>query len=137
MIEAMKKEVPGLLQRGTFAFFLCEYILPDANVLPGPLSLAIKSNHDGAVKFKARFIIGGHRGKLKILSVHSSQALQPLSVRMLLSQAAVHRLAVRISDVIQAFLQSDHPLSPVFFLRSAPPEFTLLPEQCLQLLMPL
>lgn len=135
MTDALKKKVSGLLERGTFKSVLREDIPPDANVLPGRFVLDITSDHDGTVKLKARFIC--HHDKLKKLMAHSSQTLQPLSDRLLLSIAAILLYEVWNYDVRQAYLQSDHPLSRILFLRDAPPEFMMLPGQCLLILKPL
>ena len=53
MSEAKRKEIKGLLDRGTFRIILGEDIPPDGNVLPGRFVLAVKSTEDGQVKFKA------------------------------------------------------------------------------------
>ena len=47
MTEAVKKEVKGLFERGTFKVILREEVPADANVLPGRFPLAIKSTEDG------------------------------------------------------------------------------------------
>ena len=56
---------------------LCEYVPEDAKFLPGRFELAINPNEDREIKFKARFVIGGHRDKLKHLIVFNSVTLQP------------------------------------------------------------
>ena len=61
MSQAKRNEMKGLLERGTFSIILREEVPKDANVLPGRFVLAIKSAEDGQVKFKARYVIGGHR----------------------------------------------------------------------------
>ena len=59
---------------------LLEEIPPDDNFLPGRFVLAIKLTDDGQVKREARYVIGGHRDKLKILMVCSAKRYnQPLS----------------------------------------------------------
>lgn len=79
MDEAKKREIRGLFDRGTFRVVAIEDITPDANVLPGRFVLAVKTN-DGVIKHKARFVIGGHRDKMKRMIVHSSQNIQPSTV---------------------------------------------------------
>ena len=101
MTEAKRQEIRGLLERGAFKVILREEIPPDANVLPGRFVLAIKSADNGQAKWKARYVIGGHRDKLKRLMVHSAKTLQPASIRLLLGLAAVHKLKVWTSDVRQ------------------------------------
>ena len=137
MTAAMKKEIKNLLDRGTFKVILKEDIPPDGNVLPGRFVLAIKSKEDGEINFKARYVIGGHRDKLKKMMVHLSQTLQPSSIRLLLGLAALHGFDVWTSDVRQAYIQSAEPLMRDIFIRNPVPEFALDPHQCLQLLKPL
>jgi len=133
MTAAKRKEIKGLLDRGTFKVVLREEIDPDANVLPGRFVMSIKSSEDGEVKWKARYVIGGHRDRLKHLMVHTTQTLQPSSIRLLLALAAIHGFKVWTSDVRQAYLQSAEPLAREVFIRHTVPEFELKPEQCLQL----
>eukprot|EP00171_Calliarthron_tuberculosum_P023324 IDg23324t1 len=94
MSEAKRKEIRGLLERGTFKVILKEDVPADANVLPGRLILAIKSTEDGQIKFKARYVIGGHRDKMKNLMVHSAITLQPSSIRLILAIAAIHGFGI-------------------------------------------
>lgn len=76
MTQAKKDEIRGLLDRGTFSVLLREEIPQDANVLPG----RFKSAEDGKIKFKARYVSGGHRDRIKDLIVHSGATLQPQSI---------------------------------------------------------
>ena len=73
MQKAKLDEIRNLMKRGTFKVVLKEDIPDDANVLPGRFVLALKSDIDGKIIHKARFVIGGHRDKLKNFMVHSSQ----------------------------------------------------------------
>lgn len=137
MMKAKKKEIANLMERGTFRVILKEDIPRDGNVLPGRFVLAIKSTEDGETKFKARYVIGGHRDKFKNMMVHSTTTLQPQSVRLLLALAAMHNFHIWTSDVRQAYLQSAQPLTRDIFIDKPVPEFELQPSQCLQLLKPL
>ena len=137
MSEAKRREIKGLLDRGTFKIILREDIPTDGNVLPGRFVLAVKSTEDEEVKFKARYVIGGHRDKLKGFMVHTSQTLQPSSVRLLLALAELHGFSTWTSDVTQAYLQSAVPLMRDVFIKDPVPEFELNPNQSLQLLRPL
>ena len=106
MTEAKKKEIKNLLDRGTFKVILKEDIPHDGNILPGRFVLTLKSNDGGDVKFKARYVIGGHRDKSKDFMVHSTTTLQPQSIRLLLGLAATFGFKVWTADVRQAYLQS-------------------------------
>lgn len=112
MSEAKRSEIRILLSRGTFKVILKEDIQRNGNVLLGRVVLALKSTIDGNVKHKARFVIGGHRDKLKELMVHSSRTLQPQSVRLLLGLAVACRFEIWTPEVRQAYIQSAITLSP-------------------------
>ena len=137
MSEVKKREIQGLLNRGTFKIIMREDIPHNANVLPGRFVLAIKSTEDGEIKYKARFVMGGHRDKFKHLMVHNSSTLQSHSVRLLLTMAHAHDFIIWTADITQAYLQSTDPLLRDIYIRKVDPEFELAPEQCLKLLKPL
>ena len=98
--------------------------------------LAIKSAEDGQVKFKARYVIGGHRDRMKALMAHSAATLQLQSIRLLLALAAVHGFDIWSSDVRQAYLQFTEPMSRELFITKPVPESELQSEHCLKLLKP-
>lgn len=137
MTEAKRNEIRNLIERGTFKVVCREDVPLDANVLTGRFVLCIKSTPDGNIKHKARFVIGGHRDKLKNLMVHTTQTLQPSSIRLLLTTAAMFNFDIWTSDVKQAYLQAAEPLSREVYIKRAVPEFELSPHECLQLLRPL
>ena len=132
MTEAKKTEIKGSLERGTFKVILREEVPPDGNALPGRFVLTIKSTEDGEENFKARYVIGGHRDRHKAFMVHTSQTLQPASVRLMLSFASMFGFEVWTSEVRQAYLQSAEPLSRAIYIHKPSPEFSLDPEECLQ-----
>lgn len=83
MSQVKKDENRGLLDRGTFRIILREEIPQDADVLPGRFVLAINSSTDGQIKFKALYVIDGHRDRMKDLMAHNAATLQSQSIRLL------------------------------------------------------
>ena len=55
---------------------MLEEELPEgANALTARFLLAIKCQADGPIEYKARYVIGGKREKLKHFMVHGAQSL--------------------------------------------------------------
>ncbi len=79
MSQAKRDEIKGLLECRNFSIILREEVPKDGNMLPVGFVLAIKSTEDGRIKFKARYVIGEHRHRMKDLMVHSAATLQPQS----------------------------------------------------------
>lgn len=102
MTKAMKDKIKRLLERRIFNAILKEDVSPGANFLSDRFVLEIKSIQDGKIKFKARFVIGGHHDKLESLMVHFSQTIHPSSIRILLKIVAARRFDVWISSFRQA-----------------------------------
>ena len=75
--------------------------------------------------YKALFVIGGHRDKLKEFMVHSSQTLQPATIRLMLALAVMLGYEIWISDVKQAYLQSKDGLQRPIFIKDLVEEFEL------------
>lgn len=113
-----------------------EEIPADANVPPGRLFLSIKSTLHNKRNYKARFVIGSHRDKLKDFMAHPAQVLQPSSIRLLLALPQFKRFRVWSSDVKHAYIQSESNISRDIYIKKAVPEFELQPKHCLKLLKP-
>ena len=128
MSQVERDEIRKLLDRGTFGVILREEVPPDGNVLTCRFSLPIKSAEDGQVKFKARYVIGGHRDRREALMAHRAATLQPKSIRLLLDLAAIHGFDIWSFDFRQAYFQSAEPLSRELFITKSVPEFEIQPE---------
>ena len=137
MEAARMCEVRDLLKRGTFKVILKKELPHNANALPARFVLAIKSAIDGQTKCKARYVVGGHRDKLKHFMVHGAQTLQTASARLLVALALVFGFQIWSSDVKLAYLQSTEPLMRRVFIHNPAPEFELDPSECFELLLPL
>ena len=129
MNEAIMSEVGDLLGRGTFKVILKEDLPDGANALTARFALAIKSNADEEIKYKARYVIGVHRDRLKHYMVHGAQTLQASPARLLLVFAAAHDFEVWASDVKQAYLQSTKPLERRLSILDPAPKFELKLEE--------
>lgn len=83
MTRSKRYEIKVLLQRGTFLFIRRDDKTRDGNVLPGIFVLDTMSTEDNKIKFKVKYVIGGHRYRMKLYIVHSATTLQPTSIRLL------------------------------------------------------
>eukprot|EP00171_Calliarthron_tuberculosum_P009468 IDg9468t1 len=98
MTEVKRVEIRELPKRKTFKIILLEEVPLKANILPGRFVLAIKSTEDGKLKYKARYVIGGHRDRMKEMMVHDAATLQPQSIRLILALSVAEGFEVWTSD---------------------------------------
>lgn len=103
MTEPKHKEIQGLLNKGILKTFLNEAIPTNTNIIPGCFVLEIKYASHEIIKEKAKFVVRGHRDKLKDFMVYLSQALQVLSIQMLLAVALICKFVTWTADVRQAY----------------------------------
>ena len=137
MKSAINSEAQGLLRRGTFKIIILTELTDGANTLTARFVLESKSNADGDIQYKARYVIGGHRDRLKHFLVHEAQILQASSARLLIALASVLEFDVWYTDMKLAYPQSREPLLRRFFVKNRAPEFELEPDECFELLKPL
>ena len=116
MAAAIQEEVKDLLRRGTFKIILREEIPDGANVLIARYVLAMESKTDGSIKFKARYVVGGHKDVLKHYLIHGAHTLWTQSVRLMIELTAILGFCVWSTDVKLAYLQSAEPLQRCIFI---------------------
>lgn len=133
--EAKRKELIGLIERGTFRLVLREEMGENPNIIPSRFVLSIKHSINGEELFKARFVLGGHLDKEKHIQVHNSTTLKSSSVRIILALATILGFDVSNSDVKQSYVQSASQLLRKVFIK--PKELDLAVNEFIQILLPL
>ena len=133
--DAMRQEIVGLIEKGTFRLVMQEEMDPNSNIVPSRFVLALKHSETGEVKFKARFVLGGHRDKAKSSIVHNTVNLKQSSIRLLMAMATILGFDVWSLDVKQAYLQSASQLQRKVYIK--PYQLNLAPAEFLQIVLPL
>ena len=134
--EAKKKEIQGLVEKGTWKVILKSEMSPNPNILGGRFVLAIKDAGTDKEKWKARFVVQGHRDKYKTSLVHDSPTARQHSTRIIVGLAAIFGFRLFSTDVTQAYLQSSTDLLRDVYMKPTK-EFHLNENQILKLLKPL
>jgi hypothetical protein len=132
---AIHKEITGLIDRGTFKIELRPEGVDTLNILPSRFVLAIKRGENGNEILKARFVVGGHRDRLKDDLVHIASTVRHSHVRMIFALAAILGFDVWTSDVRQAYLQAATPLLRDGYIKTD--VISLAQDEVLRLLKPL
>lgn len=78
-----------------------EDILINANKISGDFVLTKKSVFNENIKYKARFVVGGHWYKMKSSTFHLVQNFRTRSVLMLLVVAIIYKRDIRTADISQ------------------------------------
>lgn len=133
--ESIAGEIKGLMERGVFKRVKRKDLPPDANVISTRMVLAVKDVGTESEKFKARLAAHGHKDREKEGRVHNSPTIRPISLRLLLSTAAIKRFKLWATDIIQAFIQSFNLKRNVYII--PPEEFGLPDDEVFQLIKPL
>lgn len=133
---AKKREIEGLISRGTWKLVLRDDVPKNANILGGRFVLTIKDAETDKPIFKAIYVVQGHRDKEKNFLVHDAQTMRQSSIRMVIALAAVFEFPIWSHDVSQAYLQSADELMRDVYIKPSQ-EFELGPYHLLKLLKPL
>lgn len=80
------------------------------------------------MNFRARYVIGGQRDRMKDMMVCDAATLQRQSIRLLLALSEAHVLDIWTFDVRQVYLQPSEPLSRDLFIAKLIPECELDPD---------
>lgn len=93
IIIASREEIVNLIKRGLSKW---SYYLMDTQKMSSQHAFvfALKHAETGDVKYKARFVLGGHRDKEKSRMVHTASTLSHSSVRLILALAAIFGFSV-------------------------------------------
>ena len=134
--DAKRKEIQGLIDRGTWKVVLKDELPDDANILKGRFVLAIKDGGTDKEIWKARYVVQGYKDHLKQSLVHDATTAGNYSVRMLVGLASLFGFRLYSTDVTKAYLQSAESLMRDVYIQPSK-EFELGPNQMLKLLKPL
>lgn len=134
--EAKKKEIQGLVNKGTWKIIMKNEMSPNPNILGGRFVLAIKDGGTPKERWKARFVVQGHRDKMKRSLVHDSPNAKQQSTRLVVGLASVFGFRLFSTDVTQAYLQSADELMRDVYVKPTK-EFELGEDQILKLMKPL
>jgi hypothetical protein len=96
---AMKKEIEGIVDKGTWAVTIRFDLSRGANVLSGRFVITIKDIGTERERYKARFVVQGHRDKDKTSMVHHSTTAKQHSTRLLIGLAAIFGCRICTHDV--------------------------------------
>jgi hypothetical protein len=140
MQRAKLAEMKGLLAKGVFEIVLREEIPPGSNTLGGRYVLGLKDPGTDKERWKARFVVQGHKDLMKHAIVHDTATLSQRGARMIFAMAAIFGWKVWTEDVRQAYIQTTGRLVRDVFLTNlhgAEAELNLKPHEALRLLRPL
>lgn len=96
----MEQEIQGLLQRGALVYVHEVYIPKEGNVIDGRFVMAIKQPETEKEKYKARFVVLGHKYRENLFIIHTSRTVRYRNIRRLLTQVGSLGLEVWNQDVI-------------------------------------
>lgn len=104
--DAKRKDIEGLISRGTWKVVLRDEVPDNANVAGSRFVPTIKDGGTSQEIYKARYVVQGYRDKLKTSLVHDSATSKHTSTKVLVGLAAIFGFRLFSTDVTQAYLQS-------------------------------
>ena len=133
--EAKRKELLKLVERGTFKLVLVEEPGDKPNIVRYRYVMSIKHSEGGEVKYKARYVLGGHRDRDKHKIVHNTVNIKQSSICTTIDLATILGFDVWSLDGIQSYIQSASKLLRKVFVR--PTDLKLDSYELLQIIRPL
>ena len=104
MKKAKYTELRDLINRDTFRVVLSTELPDDANLKTARHVLATKTYDDKEERYKARYVAGGHMDIMKDYLGLGAQAIQCVSVRIILVVAKIKGFCIWVVDVKLAYL---------------------------------
>jgi Reverse transcriptase (RNA-dependent DNA polymerase) len=135
-IAAKKKEIDGLVEKGTWKACVKSELPPEANIMGGRFVLSIKDVGTPRKVNKAGYVVQGFGDRDKPYLVHQPMTARQQSTKLLEAMAAIFRFRIFTHDVQQAYLHSDDKLMRDVYI-SLSKEFELGSDAVLKLLKPL
>jgi hypothetical protein len=116
-VNAIKKEVRGLFNRGAFSLVHVDAVPSHANIIG--TRIITRPKHLGTIgeEAKARLIIQGCQDAEKNRIVSNAPTVSHASIRILISFAAIKDFPVWTKDATQEFLQSKDTFSRGLYAR--------------------
>lgn len=118
-IAVLKSELDGLLMSNDFWLVPLNQLPRNATFLGGRIFRCINNVGTASEKFKARFVVQGHRDPGKSLLVHDSATLRQSSMSIILAIASTFYLDVWPLDRNQAYTRSA-PTTRLIYVKPDP-----------------
>jgi Reverse transcriptase (RNA-dependent DNA polymerase) len=96
---AKKKEIAGLIEKGTWRVVVRSELPDGANVMGGRFVLTVKDAGTEREVHKARYVVQGFRDKEKNFLVHQPMTARQQSTKLLVAVAAVFGFRIYTHDV--------------------------------------
>lgn len=106
MKRSILDEIEDLMSRGCLKVVILSHISLNANVFPCKYVLAIKYDETDAKKYKARFVLGGHRDIRNTFNRHTSRTVQPSSARLLSVDSEINDFDLCSEDTPQVYTRA-------------------------------